>query len=105
MTIKEALKTKSENLTVSDGKLNLVLLESNLSGTDTYNPDANEKAVDMAYLTLLLESISVSEIREDDVAIKYTNNLKEIVSAICKKWGLPDPYAVAKPSVKQVQIF
>ena len=102
MTIKEALKIKSENLTVSDGKLDLALLEGSLNGAEIYNPTVNAKKIDMIYVTLLLESISITEIREDDVSIKYSNNLKEIVSAIMLKWGLKDPYATVKPTVKQV---
>lgn len=105
MTIKEALKTKSENLTVSDGKLDLVLIDASLDGTLSYNPNTNGKAVDLAYVTLLLESISISELREDDVSIKYTNNLIDIVSAIYRKYGMTDPFASAKPTVKQKVIW
>lgn len=105
MTIKEALKTLSENLTVSDGKLDLSLVNAGLNGASLYVPATHEKVVDMVYITLLLFSISITELREDDVSIKYSNNIKDIVSAIYRKWGMPDPYAIAKPTVKQVQIF
>lgn len=105
MTIKEALKVKSENLTVSDGKLDLVLLEASLNGAETYEPISDAQPLDMTYLTLLLESITVLEQKEDDVSIKYSNNLKDIVSAICRKYGLPDPFAVAKPTVTQRLIW
>lgn len=104
MTIKEALKTLSENLTVSDGKLDLALINAGLNGTALYTPE-DEQKVDMVYVTLLLTSITISELREDDVSIKYTADLKGIVSAIYRKWGLVDPFAIAKPKVKQVQIW
>lgn len=105
MTIKEALKTKSDNLTVSSGKLDLVLLEASLDGASKYNPVTDGKDLDMAYVTLLLETIQVTELKEDDVSIKYSNNLKDIVSAIYRRWGMIDPYAVLKPTVKQVNLW
>lgn len=105
MTIKEALKSKAENLTVSDGKLDLVLLEAGLDGTNEYSPLTNGKEVDMAYVTLLLTAIQVTEVREDDVSIKYANNLKSIVSSIYIKWGMLDPFASAKPTVKGVNLW
>lgn len=105
MTIKEALKTLSENLTVSDGKLDLSLLNAGLDGATQYDPEAHEKVIDMVYITLLLFSISIVELKEDDVSIKYSNNLKDIVSAMYRKWGMIDPFAPLKPTVKQVQIF
>ncbi|RZM10379.1 MAG: hypothetical protein EOO88_48230 [Pedobacter sp.] len=104
MTIKEALKTLSENLTVSDGKLDLALINAGLIGTTLYTPE-DEQAIDMVYVTLLLTSITISELKEDDVSIKYTADLKGIVSAIYRKWVLVDPFAIAKPKVKQVQIW
>lgn len=105
MTIKEALKTLSENLTVSDGKLDLSLVNAGLNGATTYDPATHEKVVDMVYVTLLLSSISITEFKEDDVSIKYSNNLKDIVSVIYRKWGMTDPFAPLKPTVKQKLIW
>lgn len=105
MTIKEALKTKAENLSISDGKLDLVLLEASLNGSAEYDPNLNAKKLDMVYVTLLLESISVLELKEDDVSIKYSNNYKDLVSAIYRKWDLRDPFAVAKPTVTQRNLW
>lgn len=105
MTIKEALKAKSENLKVTDGKLDLVLLEASLDGAQTYDPILNAKKLDMVYVTLLLESIAVLEQKEDDISIKYSSNYKDLVSAIYRKLDLRDPFAIAKPTVKQVQIW
>ena len=104
MTIKEALKTLSENLTVSDGKLHLALINAGLNGTTLYTPE-DEQKVDMVYITLLLTSITISELKEDDVSIKYTADLKGIVSYIMRKWGLVDPFAIAKPKVTQRLIW
>lgn len=101
MTIKEALTTKTQNLSLTGGQIDLALLEGKLNGAASYNPEVDGKALDMVYITLLLESISVSEIREDDVSIKFTNANKGIVSAISRKWGLVDPFAPARPTVKQ----
>lgn len=105
MTIKEALKTKSENLTVSDSKLDLVLIESTLNGGAEYDPQRDGKELDLVYVTLLLFSISIVELKEDDVSIKYSNNLKDIISAIYRKYKMFDPYADLKPTVKQVKLW
>lgn len=105
MTIKEALKAKSENLTVTDGKLDLVLIEASLNGAQTYDIILNAKKLDMVYVTLLLESITITEQSEDDVSINYSNNLKDIVSAIYTKWGLYNPYASAVAKVTQKIIW
>ncbi|MCX3266544.1 DUF6706 family protein [Pedobacter agri] len=105
MTIKEALTTKAENLSLSSAKIELALYEGNLDGATQYDPTTMGMALDLVYVTLLLESISISEVREDDVSIKYTNDSKGIVSAIYRKWGLVDPFAPAKPRVTQKQIW
>ncbi|WP_443945599.1 DUF6706 family protein [Pedobacter sp. AW1-32] len=105
MTLKEALKTKAENLSLSSAKIELALFEGNLEKDAGYDPKTMGKAIDLVYVKLLLESISVSEVREDDVSIKYTSDLKSIVSAIMRKWDLTDPFAIAKPKVTQKQIW
>ena len=105
MTIKEALTTKTRNLSLTGGQIDLALLEGNLNGADSYVPATDGKALDMVYITLLLTSIAVSEVREDDVSIKFTTDNKGVVSAISRKWGLVDPFAPARPTVKQKQIW
>ncbi|RZM22527.1 MAG: hypothetical protein EOO88_29135 [Pedobacter sp.] len=105
MTIKEALTTKAENLSLSSAKVELALYEANFDGATEYNAELQGMQLDLVYVTLLLESISVSEVREDDVSIKFTSDLKGIVSAIMRKWGLVDPFAPARPTVKQKQIW
>ncbi|RZJ86763.1 MAG: hypothetical protein EOO20_17605 [Chryseobacterium sp.] len=105
MTIKEALTTKAENLSLSSAKIELALYEANLDGATQYNVDEYGMKLDLVYVTLLLESISVSEVREDDVSIKFTSDLRGIVSAIMRKWGLVDPFAIAKPKVTQRLIW
>ncbi|RYF26560.1 MAG: hypothetical protein EOO42_01275 [Flavobacteriales bacterium] len=105
MTIKEALKTLSENLTVSDGKLDLALINANLNGATTYIPATHERELDMVYLTLLLTSITLAEVREDDVSIKYAADLRGIASAYYRKWKMIDPFAPLKPTVKQKLIW
>ncbi|RZJ90972.1 MAG: hypothetical protein EOO20_06580 [Chryseobacterium sp.] len=105
MTIKEALTTKAENLSLSSAKIDLALFEGDLNKDAQYDPKADGKALDLVYVTLLLESISVSEVREDDVSIKFSADLRGIVSSIYRKWGLVDPFAPARPTVKQKQIW
>jgi len=105
MTIKEALTTKTRNLSLTSADIDLALYEAKLNGAALYDVDAMGKALDMVYMTLLLTSISVSEVREDDVSIKFTNDNKGIVSAISRKWGLVDPFATAKARVTQKQIW
>ena len=102
MTIKEALITKTEQLTLADGALDLAILEAGLDGNATYSPSTDGKAVDMVWAGLLFTTIQVTERREDDVSIKYSNNLQAMYSAIMRKWGLPDPFAIPKPTVKRV---
>lgn len=104
MTIREALTIKVKKLSLSSEEIDLLLEESKLIGAADYNYDLNGKDVDLAYAGLLLETIHVSEKREDDVAIKYSTDMKGIYSAIMRKWGLIDPFAVIvkKPSVRQV---
>ncbi|MDQ1139424.1 DUF6706 family protein [Pedobacter agri] len=105
MTLKEALTTKAENLSLSSAKIELALYEANLDGATEYDAELQGMALDLVYVTLLLESISISEVREDDVSIKFTTDLKGIVSAIYRKWNLVDPFAPAKPRVTQKQIW
>ncbi|WP_285011205.1 DUF6706 family protein [Pedobacter faecalis] len=105
MTIKEALSTKTEQLTLASGALDLAILESGLDGTATYDPGTNGKDVDLVWAGLLLTVIQVTEVREDDASVKYAGNLREIYSAIMRKWGLVDPFAAAKPTVRQRVIW
>jgi hypothetical protein len=109
MTIKEALniKLKKQKLILTDEELALVLEESKLIGTADYDYDLNGKGVDLAFAGLLLETVRVTEVREDDVSIKYSNDLKTLISWLYTKWGLPDPFAVVvpKPIVKQVNFW
>ena len=104
MTIREALTIKVKMLKLSPEDLDLLLEESKLIGTATYDVDVNGKAVDLAYAGLLLTQIHVTEQKEDDVSIKYSTDLKGIYSAIMRKWGMLDPFAiiVAKPKVTQI---
>lgn len=101
MTIKEALTTKTKSLNLTDADLDLALLEAGLNGLSDYDPDTDGKAVDMIWAGLLLTTIQITEVKEDDVSIKYSTDLKAIYSWIMRKWGLPDPFMVAKPTVKQ----
>jgi len=105
MTIKEALTTKTRNLSLTSADIDLALYEAKLNGAAQYDVDAMGKALDMVYVTLLLESISVSEMKEDDVSVKFTNDNKGIVSALYRKWKMADPFAPLKPTVKQKQIW
>jgi hypothetical protein len=102
MTIKEALSTKTAPLSLTAGALDLAILEAGLDGNTTYSPDVNGKAVDLVWAGLLLTTIQVVELKEDDVSIKYSSDLRGIYSAIMRKWGLVDPFAITKPTVKQV---
>ena len=105
MTIKEALTTKTYTLRLSSAELDLALLEAGLDGASAYNPSAQAQEVDMVWAGLLLTTIQLIEVREDDVSIKYSTDLKGIYSAIMNKYGLPYPFAVAKPTVKQVNFW
>jgi len=101
MTIKEALTTKVAPLSISDAALDLALLEAGLDGSSDYSPSTDGKAVDMVWAGLLLTTIQVVEVKEDDVSIKYATNLRGIYSMLMLRWGLPDPFAIAKPTVTQ----
>jgi len=102
MTIKEALTLKTKSLNITSEELDLAILEAGLDGTATYHPQTDGMKVDLVWAGFLLTTIQTVEVREDDVSIKYSTNLKGIYSAIMKKWGLPDPFAPAKPTVKQI---
>ena len=101
MTIKEALIIKAKSLSISSDEIDLALLEAGLDGSAVYNPATDAKSVDLVYAGLLLTIIHVTEVREDDVSIKYSTDLKGIYSWLMRKWGLPDPFALVKPTVKQ----
>lgn len=103
MTIKEALTTKTQTLSLSPGELDLAILEAGLDGNATYSPEVDGMKVDLVWAGLLLTTIQVTEVREDDVSIKRATDLRGIYSAIMRKWGLPDPFevVVAKPTVTQ----
>jgi hypothetical protein len=104
MTIKEALEIKTRPLSLEAGVLDLAILEADLIGTAEYDPKEG-KAVDLVWIGLLLTTIRVTEVKEDDVSLKFTGDLRGIVSALCLKWGIPDPFAPAKPTVKQKLIW
>lgn len=106
MTLKEALKIKTNKLNLSEGEIDLALIEGNLDASTVYNPVTNGKELDMVYVGLLLTVIQVTEVKEDDVSIKYASNLKSIASAIYIKWGLIDPFEIVipKPTVRYVNI-
>lgn len=107
MTIKGALTIKVKKLALSSEDIDLLMEESGLTGSNTYNYETDGKNVDLAYAGLLLTQIHVTEQKEDDVSIKYSTDMKGIYSAIMRKWGLVDPFAivVAKPTVRQVNFF
>jgi len=101
MTIKEALITKTKNLGLTSGDLDLAILEAGLDGNATYSPSTDGMQVDLVWAGLLLSTIRIVEVKEDDVSIKWTSDLRGIYSWIMRKWGLPDPFAIAKPTVRQ----
>lgn len=105
MTIKEALTIKVKSLSLSEQEVDLAIADAKLIGTADYDADVNGKEVDLVWAGLLLTTIHVTEIKEDDVSIKRSTNYKDIYSAIMRKWGLPDPYAIAKPMVTQKLIW
>lgn len=99
MTIKEALlDTVSFDIPV--GRIDKALIDAELNGAAVYTK-ADEKAVDLCAAGLLLTTIQVTELKEDDVSIKYATDLRGIYSAIMRKWGLTDPFATLKPTVTQ----
>lgn len=104
MTIKEALTTKTRQLSLNSDEIDLALIEAGLNGSSNYNPITQGQEVDMVWAGLLLTTIQVTEIKEDDVSIKYSTDLKGTYSAIMRKWGLEDPFLVIvpKPTVKQI---
>jgi len=107
MTIKEALTIKVKKLALSSEDIDLLLEESKLVGSNTYDVDTDGKNVDLAYAGLLLTQIHVIEQKEDDVSIKFSMDMKGIYSAIMRKWGLVDPFLIIldKPTVKQVNFW
>lgn len=101
MTIKEALTTKTRNLGVTSEDLDLALLEAGLDGSTDYTPSTDGEAVDMVWAGLLLSVIRVTEVREDDVSIKWSSDMKGIYSWLMRKWGMDDPFATPVPRVTQ----
>ncbi|AMR34138.1 hypothetical protein A0256_23150 [Mucilaginibacter sp. PAMC 26640] len=105
MTIKEALTTKTASLSISSAVLDLAIIEAGLIGISDYDPTDNGKAVDLVWAGLLLTTIQVTEQKEDDVSVKFSTDLKGIYSWIMRKWGLLDPFAPVKPTVRQVNFW
>lgn len=102
MTIKEALTIKTKSLNVTSAELDLAILEAGLIGTAEYDPIADGMKVDLVWAGFLLTTIQVTEVKEDDVSLKYATDLRGIYSWIMRKWGLPDPFAQLKPTVTQL---
>lgn len=104
MTIKEVLiiELKKQNIVLTDGEINLALLKAALDGSTTYDVATNGMDTDLVFAGLLLEVIEVSELREDDVAIKYNSSRKALYSSIMRKYGLDDIFATAKPTLKVI---
>ncbi|MEO6522242.1 MAG: DUF6706 family protein [Mucilaginibacter sp.] len=107
MTIKEALTTKTAALSLAPGVLDLEILEGGLIGTAEYNPTTDGMEVDLVWAGLLLTTIQVTELREDDISMKWSTDLRGIYSWIMRKWGLVDPFLVVipKPTVKQIRFW
>lgn len=105
MTIKEALTTKTSNLRITQGEIDLAILEAGLDGSSDYDPATQGKEVDMVWAGLLLTTIQLVEVKEDDVSIKYSTDLRGIYSWLMRKWGLLDPFAVVKPTVRRVSLW
>lgn len=107
MTIKEVLiiELKKQNIILTDDEINLALLKADLDGSTTYDTATNGMDTDLVFAGLLLEVIEVSELREDDVAIKFASSRKGLYSSIMRKWGLVDPFLALKPTVKQVNLW
>lgn len=105
MTIKEAISTKTKSLSLTSAELDLALLEAGLDGASAYDPSTQAKEVDMVWAGFLLTTIQVTEVKEDDVSIKYSSDLKAIYSAIMRKWEMIDPFAIPKPKVTQKFIW
>lgn len=103
MTIREAL-INTISISLPAGKIDKALIDAGLNGSADY-AKADEKAIDLVWAGLLLTTIQVTEVREDDVSIKYATDLRSVYSAIMRKWGLVDPFAVAKPTVKQLNYW
>lgn len=101
MTIKEALKS-TINFPLPDITLDKSLIDADLIGTSDYTKD-KAKAVDLCMAGLLFTLITSPDLTEDDVSIKLPSRdvLLKVYSAICKKWKVEDPFAPAKPTVRQ----
>lgn len=105
MTIKEALlDTVSFDIPV--GRIDKALIDADLNGAAVYTK-ADEKAVDLCAAGLLLTTIRNKRVSEDDVTIEgpELSLLKMAYSALMRKWGLPDPFAAEKPTVKQISYY
>jgi hypothetical protein len=105
MTIKEAL-TSTVNFPLPDTAIEKALIDGDLTGSDPYAKE-DAKAVGVCMAGLLFTLITSADVTEDDVYIKLPQRdvLLKVYSALCSQWGIPDVFAPAKPTVKQVFIW
>jgi hypothetical protein len=105
MTIKEAL-ISIINFQLPDPRIEKALIDAALDGTADY-AKTDERAVDFCFAGLLFTLITSADVGEDDVSIKLPQRdvLLKIYSSIYTKWGVVDPLAIAKPTVKQIRFW
>ncbi|WPU91797.1 DUF6706 family protein [Mucilaginibacter sabulilitoris] len=105
MTIKEAL-TSTVNFPLPDTAIEKALIDNDLNGSETY-AKSDAKAVGVCMAGLLFTLITSADVTEDDVWIKLPQRdvLLRAYSSLCRKWGIPDEFAVPTPTVKQVRLW
>lgn len=105
MTIKEAL-TSTVNFPLPANSVDKALIDGSLDGTATYAKE-DAKAVGICMAGLLFTLITSADETEDYVSLKLPQRdvLLRVYSAICNQWGIPDPFAVKGPTVKQIRFW
>jgi hypothetical protein len=105
ITVKEAL-TSTVAFQLPDTAIQKALIDGRLNGAALYT-ESDARPVAVAMTGLLFTLITTADVTEDDVSIKLPQRdvLLKVYSALCTQWGIPNPFAPAKPTVKKIAFW
>ncbi len=104
MTIREALLSVLDGITVSTTTIDKVLLDAGITGTTTYTSLLIE-TVDLAAIEVLKLGLLVKSISEGGYSITYdTEGLLERLRLLSAKYNLPVP-SVGQPKIRAVNYW
>lgn len=95
MTNLEALKSiVGVNYPMDPNLFLKAMIDQEVSETGEYTKD-NERSIDICSIQGLVTLITAPDIKEGgySISIPQRDNIFKLISSLCDKWDLPDPFA------------